>query len=739
MKWVILFLSLMVSPATAQAVVVKSGDHADFTRLVLTFPESADWQLGRTADGYELAWGTRNETYDLTEVYRLITKARLKSIWSDPETRYLKLGVGCSCYAIPFELDSNTLVIDIKDGSPPTGSAFEQRLIGGEAMAPLTSKADAAPPPLPVPASASYDWLAEEGAVADANARAITPVTVPPDLKAAVEGDGFRNAVIDQLAKGATEGIVEIVPIGLAERSDALDENVEDMRLGLEDLSDPSLGVSVSDGTPQTALTEAGDLCPTEARVNLTSWSPMESDATSLFAARSAILGEFDEPNPEELQNAINTLLFFGFGAEARNFLHIFQSEERIDQLSIGLSYLVDGEVSPNRPFSGMQTCNSAAAFWALAEASDGHFAPGLNGNAVARTYLGLPQHLKMVFAQSITHRLLQAGDAENAEIVRSALIRSAPLDSAIVPLVKATMALANRKPEEAEIYLETVTESAVAAEALLALVEARFQQRRAMDEKDVLALEAFAFTRSGSTDDTAFKTALTHAMALSGDFSKAFMLADHDIALRADTWELLATLGKESDVLLFVAGGALRAEDRISTPTRSIFVRRLLDLGLPNAAIDWLPQSPPDTTLAAEVFLANKDGRAALRSLASNLAEADPKVLSEALRETGDFIQAASVLRDENDAEGARRLERWGGVWTSEPVITPATDLSTEQVNANMDITPDIWDEVSALRKTMPEAENSPQLEGGQKNLDDSVKTRDLIAELLSAVPPLP
>ena len=740
MKWVILFFGLSAGTAMAQAVVVKSGDHADFTRLVLTFPDAADWQLGRSKEGYELGLGARKAAFDLTDVYRLITKARLKSVWTDPTTGRLQLGVACACHAIPFEFNRNTLVIDIKDGAPPEGSTFEQALIGGEALPPIGLNAGVAPGP--VPDFAVYDWLEATAAASAPIESPLTPDIFQSNLEGAVAGDGFRNAVIDQLAKGATEGIVEIVPIGLADSSSTPSDGVANVRMGVGDLPDALAGVSVSDGKPRPALSATGDLCPVEDRVDPARWGSMDSGATALFAARASMLGEFDEPDPDGLQNAIYTLLFFGFGAEARNLMQVFQSTEKIDPLAVGLSYLVDGEAAPEKPFSGMQTCNSAAAFWALAEAEDKQNLAGLDGSAVARTYLGLPKHLKLAFAQVITQRLLQDGDAANAEIVRSALTRAAPGNAAIVPLVEATMALTAGEPEKAESYLEKVSDSAVAADALVALVEARFQMRSSVDEADVFALEAFAFESRGGKMDAVFQKALTHAKALSGDFAAAFALAGENATLRSDTWELLAAMGKDSDLLALAVGGSLQPDDRISASAQSIFVRRLMDLGLPNAAMAWLAQVPPDPVLAAEVFLANNDGRAALRALAADLPAADPSVLSEAFRETGDFVQAASVLRDEGDSEAARRLERWGGIWTAATVAVaadPLTITAAEPEIAQSGDVPDVWDDVLALRDPMPNDDNLKPLESGQKNLADSTVTRDRIANLLSAVPPVP
>ncbi len=738
MKWVLIFLTFLAAPAVAQTVVVKSGDHADFTRLVLTFADGADWQLGRIDGGYELQRGDRRETFDVSDVYRLITKARLKSIWVDPITGRLQMGVGCACHAIPFEFNQNTLVIDIRDGVPPEGSIFEQARATGKPLPPLgqpdgrTVVRTAAPRP-------AYDWLdldptAKSSPQGPGNASARTAFT------ADVQSDGFRNAVIGELARGATAGVVDIVPSRLADVSTGAAEDVSNARVVLGDQFKEIAGVAVSDGSSEPRLTEKGGLCPDEERVDLAAWSTVDGGADRLTSARALMLGEFDQPSADGIQTAVRAYLYLGFGAEARNLMRAFPVPVSADPLAVGLSYLVDGESASENPFAGLQTCDSAAAFWAIAAAQEQTSLAGLNGAAVARTFMGLPQHLKLVFAQTTINRLLRAGDAANAEIVRSALTRAAPTDAGIVPMVEAEIALHQGAPEKAETKLGAVSDVKLAADALLALVEARFQQRRTVDEKEVLGLEAFAFETRGGDRDGAFRRALAHAQALSGDFAAAFAAAADDAALRSDTWMLLAELGQPTDLLVHLVGEVPVAGDRIPSPTKAIFARRLTELGLPNAARSWLPDSPQDLALSAEVALGNKDARSALRTLASDLSAADPALLARALQDSGEFSQAATVLRNAGDPEGANRLDRWAGIWDAAPPraasggqaprsgATILRDMSDENV----------WDELAALRTPVPHDAARPALQAGHQHLVDSAATRAAIAALLSTLPEL-
>lgn len=70
--WVLLAGHLAAAP-----VLVKTGEHDGFTRLVMEFQAPVDWQMGRSADGYELRVVGQPVNYDLSEAFRLIGKSRL--------------------------------------------------------------------------------------------------------------------------------------------------------------------------------------------------------------------------------------------------------------------------------------------------------------------------------------------------------------------------------------------------------------------------------------------------------------------------------------------------------------------------------------------------------------------------------------------------------------------------------------------------------------------------------------
>ena len=68
MRWLFLLL-LMAVPAWAETITVASGEHSGYSRLVLPLPAGSDWQVGRTAAGYELAVSGNDLRFDVSKVF----------------------------------------------------------------------------------------------------------------------------------------------------------------------------------------------------------------------------------------------------------------------------------------------------------------------------------------------------------------------------------------------------------------------------------------------------------------------------------------------------------------------------------------------------------------------------------------------------------------------------------------------------------------------------------------------
>ncbi|MDR7126226.1 hypothetical protein [Pseudotabrizicola sp. 4114] len=754
MRYILILLVFLAAPVQAQtgAVSVKSGDHSDFTRLVLTFPAPVDWTLGRTGGGYGLRLAEPGLRYDLASVYRVITKERLRSVWVDPAMGDLILGVDCPCHAVPFELDPRTLVIDIKDGPPPQGSSFELSLGEGTIAAPIQ------PVPVQRPRQntrrdGGYDWLKPDAA---STGRETPPEVAASGLEPDLKLEDFRSMLIDEVGRGATEGVVEMeqrlpppdpVTGPLPETIEtALPENA---RAAINAL--PGIGIT-SDADDPPDLMVRGDTCPKAADLDLGSWAGSGDAASELALARAAVLTEFDVPDPQSVTQAANTHLHFGFGAEARLLMLSFLPSGEADRLRVALSYLVDGDTPPDNPFHNMQSCDSGAALWALLAAPAGEALSFVNGAAVSRSFLSLPAPLRAAIGPETAKRLLTSGDSANAEVVRQSFERAVAPDDPTVELLTADQALQKGDPAGAEAALPTSATGETAMGALFTLVEARFQQLEAVDGKDILALEAFAFEHGSGPLRPRLDRALAHAKALSGDFAAAFAIAGENAALEQDLWMLLGETGPESQLLVFAVGLAPDRRAALPVATRSKIAERLIGAGLPNAAAEWAQSGDLDPELTARIALANGDPRTAMRLLAARLPDADPDLLATSYTALGDYDTAATTYQTAGNTDAATRLQRWAGTWTAPaetvvdtPPEDPATSSSAEGSGGltsgatavgTTDTADGAWGAVSDLLAPQVDQSITPPLAASQARLTQSAATREAIAALLATAP---
>ncbi|MFN3722993.1 MAG: hypothetical protein ACK4VZ_08125 [Paracoccaceae bacterium] len=535
--------------------------------------------------------------------------------------------------------------------------------------------------------------------------------------------NGFRNMLAEEIGRGATNGVVDMERLRPATGAPSA-STPENARAALGELP----GIAVSSGADVRAdLTADGDTCPNTADLEIGGEALSMDAAFELARVRASMLTEFDTPEPERVLNAVDMHLFFSFGAEARLILTSILPRERMDTTRMGLSFLVDGDPVPDNPFEGMQSCESAAALWALLAAPTDKPLSHVNGAAISRAFLSLPAHLRVLLGPDTAMRLLKAGDSANSEVVGQSFGRAAQPKDPTVKLLQSTQALKKGDPTAAESFLPTDATGQTALATLFTLVEARFQMRKPLEGRDIAALEAIAFEHGNGALRPQIDRAMSHGAALGGDFASAFVWAQDTPALEGDVWMLLSEIGAESQLLLFAVGTEPTRRASVPLATRSKIAERLLNAGLPNAASDWLSRDEADPTLASRIALAKGDARAALRLMAAQLPQADPTFMATAYTALGDYQTAALIQRQAGDIDGATRSQRWARNWTA---------FSTSSSDPGSDTLSDAWGTVAASLIKPDEQTASAPLQASMQRLEQSAATRQAIAALLSATP---
>lgn len=124
----LIFQAASLHLALAAEIEVSSGEHADFSRLVLRFEDRTTWEFGKVPGGFEFRSGDTETSYLLTQAFNLIPRDRIANLLDLGGGR-LFLEVDCECHGDAFDLRDGEVVLDIKDGpSLSVSHVFNQAL-----------------------------------------------------------------------------------------------------------------------------------------------------------------------------------------------------------------------------------------------------------------------------------------------------------------------------------------------------------------------------------------------------------------------------------------------------------------------------------------------------------------------------------------------------------------------------------------------------------------------------------
>lgn len=748
-----LWAALAASAASAETVTVRSGDHAEFARIVLQHAGPIDWTFARTETGYVFRPGRAGIAYDLSQVWRLIGRDRLADLRPAARGDGLEISMTCTCHALPFEIRPGVVVIDVRDGPPPPGSSFELPEGTTAASDPVVSDPadraqggynwlDLPAAALRLPAAALLPPLPATPAVAAQEPSPAIPAPEPePDLSA------MREVLLRQVGRGMTQGTLNPArppdasgedlapsapPVPDATANLAADPGAASAPLEEQiRILDPDGDPLINDGTPPPPadtgnMTAVGADCLPDQAMALQDWGAEAAPAQTLGTMSTGLVGEFDQPDPAAVRRAVRYLLHLGFGAEARQLADGMAPADPDRPIWASLARILDGATDPEGAFAGMEVCDTAAALWSLLAAENAPVGPTVASNAALRAFSALPPHLRRHLGPALADRFTARGDETAVQTIRDAILRAPGDPGDPVRLMEAERALSRGEAGSTEALTDlTAATGATAVEATVSLLRDAAARGAVAPDSLIEAAEAMRREYRGASQETDLAAALALAQAAAGQFETALALAQSG---RSETLaEVWAMLGAAPDSQLLHHG--ILAEGATPPPlppeTDRAIARRLIQLGFSDPALAWLgPARRPaglqdaDRLLIAEAALVRRDAAAALRAL-------------EGLDNPGvaDLRQRAALLSGElppQDASPdtqfrlAMRAQDWRELAANGPEIW--RNAATRAVGSGP----------AAVLGT-----DAPTLAGGRALLAESAEARAVLRTLLDAAQP--
>lgn len=723
MRWIILAI-IAATPTIVWSVpvAIQTGEHANFTRVVLTIPAGADWRLGRNDTGYVLRLPV-TDGYMLERFFDVIPRDRIGEVTQEPARGELQMAVNCLCNANAFLYRPDILVIDIRDGAPSEDSRFEMALDGPQIGTNYIVPRDSL---LPLFLQTNSTPSAAETALAPQITESGEAPQNPDSVETEDAMNALEQAITQSLARGLSQGLLEPDMPAPGDMALPNEASLLDHQHAPGIRARTSVDNNALPDDSLTSVTQQGDTCLPDAYFDVPSWGDDRPFFVQISEARAAVLGEFDEPDEDAVLQLAQRFIYFGFGSEAMQTLALDGVQSRERRYLTGLARIIDDEPVADDLFAQQVSCASQVAFWALLAREDGAQDAQFDRPAVLRTFKTLPSGLQAHLAPKLTARFTTLGDMDAAlQVLEVATTSPTPVIDAALAGVEVTRVMGDDKEAAETLEALADTHTRMTAEAMTTFLRDAVQNDIAVDDSDFLLADALRFENAALPVASMLTTAEIRAYIHGDRFSAArVLLAEETKTLGPDqSAELRDEIAQAAVARMAPAEFLTFAFDETNRPvpqiTENAMARRLLQLGFPDAALRLI--APPSTGeiaterqyLTAEALLAlgrPADASVALTDLSS--------VRATTLRDTIADLQTRDIVVPVLDANAPAAEDDWRrGNWrdlvqSDDSLLRAASEAMLEQEVADLD--------------------NTAPLANGRALLSRAEESRDIVTDLL-------
>ncbi|SDN80560.1 hypothetical protein SAMN05216196_102176 [Lutimaribacter pacificus] len=575
----LLIAGLAAPMAWAAQATVRSGDHGDFTRLVIHLPRPGEWVLEERPGAAVLRIPEGVTGFDLSEVFTRIDRSRIRDVVPGALPSEIVVEFACDCAVRVEDQGGGMLVLDVF-GEPKISEVLGHQ--GRESNA--TPEPDVTATDLPL---------------------FLPHPTAPPGVPDRLDANVQQNAEIGEAVKAAEQRLLE--HLGRAAARGVLQpaQRLPTRDPALQPAEPASAAKPVDSSIPLGVLTGTDAAIDAHMRVNgeglndttclddvafaIAGWGA-EDFNTGLANWRSQLYGEFDRLRPEAALGLARHYLHYGFGAEARGSLALHEVSQPV--LTI-LSHIVDGgTVAEAGPLTGQAVCDGAVALWAVLALPDGMDRQDVDDKAVVRHFAALPDHLRQRLGPMLARRLMALGYRDAAETVLRRLDLAREEQDADSKMASADISARSGAVDRAqdrrkEVVAKNTTQS---PEALAELIVAEIAAGRPItpETADLAAAFAFEHRKSDAADRLAWAESLARAGA--GQFGDAFAVLealpdDNGVARPETIYDLLHDRASD-EVFLTQIFPRLETAASLSARTANRLAARLGTLGFHQQAV---------------------------------------------------------------------------------------------------------------------------------------------------------
>lgn len=697
--------------AAADPIVVRSGDHDGFTRLVLRLPQDSSWQF-REEPGLKTIEITGHDAgFDTSRVFNIIPRDQLVAVQNYPSR--LELELACACEANTFIERGNFLVIDILDGPPlpPQVAERPDRFIsarpassfnfGDLLWSDFPGSESGAPQSNPEPRQMGEEAAAPSSTLSEEQ-KALVAATRDQLLRGV--GNAASRGILEPATPNLNALLEDATPAPSLEIFDSSETEVNVVPPDYGNIRVTTSRDNPANAMPDSGLMTSGAVCAEPHRVAVPSWGGDLDLHSQVGALRRQLYSETDRLNTEVAVELARLYIHFGFGAEAKQALSLSESLTSAHPELVDLADIMEHGYARNPRFvHRFSDCDSPLALWAVMAAQTFPADQILNEQAALRALSSLPPHLKRFIAPILSKRLADYGSLDSASIALRNIEWDQSRGAASAQIAEAKIENKSGNTEEAESILSGVIEenTAETPQATIALIDTLISEGKTVPADVALLVETYAFENRKGPLAQELHRAHVIASAYSGQFAKAFQASqsaisrgNNDILADVQSHTFIA-LSKLADDITFLDGffnHLPSPSSNLTPPAIEDVSSRLLDLGFPNDANELMStvsvaeRDDQHRLTQAEIYLALGQPQAALTTLALVRDEPFDDLRAEALLQLGENREAFEVFRSidaETDAvRSAWLAEEWIELLPPEtPVLGDIQSLAREVI----------------------------------------------------------
>ncbi|MGH1355018.1 MAG: hypothetical protein ACRBBS_08075 [Thalassovita sp.] len=578
MRWVfaLLFYACCTSALLAAPIVVKSGDHDGFTRVVLHLPSGNNWKTAEVEKGLRLEFPGAEPEFDLSQAFTRIGRDRVAAIASD--AKGLTVSFGCECVAKAYSNGARMIVVDVSPG--PKAAAVEE--------------------------TASYNFPDPAMVLARSRNQSTSPniakELVPQvPVQRVADSELAKRRLLKQLGRAASMGLVELtIPDERVDKVDLPHVTKHETGLlahhaGIDAF--PVQSPEIVGELNAEKVSEKGVDCPPDSLLDTAQWVQGEDFAAGLRELRLHLGGEVVAVDPVVALQLVRHYLAFGFGSEAQMLLPYAGNQPDIKWLQF-IANIVDGmDGAATKDLTKYASCQTSVAMWALLAQKPDDQLDVYDPAPVLRAFSDLTMPLQELLAPRLGAAFLERGNDEAAQtILRIVERRTTPMTAEVDHLGAKIHTRSGGDEMAKEKLVSTVQADApISPIALAELIESEIRQGRAISSETVDLLASYYQQHRRDEVAPRLLTVLILANALAGQFEESWSLmesAHEDIRqsteVRSGFARALADHGSDLDAMRY--GTVLaRKGTKLTAESSQLMAKRLLEIGFPDVARQFL------------------------------------------------------------------------------------------------------------------------------------------------------